>query len=1389
MAMPEQVIPITGLDTVGLIEDVPPVSLPPAAFSDCRNVRFRDGTVSKMGGDIDILPHISVGEQDVFKYIVWWPNPNLAFENLGYYLLIIEQNDNDNAYLIKVDEAGTIDSPLELTTSSENFKGTFEPSDFWQHTFFQGGFALIINSGLEAPHYILDSEENTETANVDNFAALPNWESYAADLATLEGYTDVANLTVTAGVIRSYGDFLVAGNFVERGDTTDSGGTVLTNQVIRSLPNIIRSSDIAAPGDIPQNWNPFATAVNTADEFVVTGDGVVQDFVELQGNMYIYSNSSISVMSRTGNPSTPLSVRPVTAAYGALTTDSVIEFDGRHFVVGSQDIYIFGGHPGSIQSVSDSKVREAFYQRLNTLDIHNLFVLRYRQKDEIWLCYPSQTATGGRADEALIWNYRNNTWTKRDLQGVISGTIGPILGGGLPRAEVGFSTTAPTANAVTSGSEHVNTLASSTDIVMQGTGNAHEFTISVPDTLPQHVATGNPVYKLKFLEDFYTGGDDCPTLRFVAKATEDNDLVLNIQLNLPEHIGINPDNPAFNYDTSEYRTSVTDAIYNHLLSHVHISESDTTHLTLHQALDEDFNTAFLIEFQDSISSDPFATLLEILKLRVITDESDLDEDDRPVDSSLANDNSIDVIGHQIMDSSFPADGEVYSFDFAHIIDDIEDYVFFFKGVQNPFVQGEYATYGDLPSDAEVFTGTTTGMSGTTESGGQRSQSGMSSPDMDGHRRVNVDFSSPTEIFDPWFGSDILDLINSNSIDSTEVALLINAADVINDFNLIAYRIPKESNGNPSHEQGSATVAGEEEASTLTFNIYQAEYNKSTDSWVASDVVIPPVVAILAFNGGGFTEGTDDFGTAQRKAFREIITTAFLESEVFTATESNNVITAVSNHNRAYIIDINLEGGELVNGGTPVLSSFSPDETSVQGTYDFTNGTPTDDQRKVVAPCIRVVHNDPDIEFFSFDTGLIELVRDDGDNTTLTPTDWLQLVDDAIQETVPNQWEYTGVGEWTSTEVTYDESQGDTGVPHPNSDGTYTFPAERRHSNFVISFFSQGSSNTISAPTSTEAEGSYPSIDLGSHYVMNLSSGISYLFYIGAQTLTNIGDYLKEEIERRVPELQVLSSGSTITVEPAVIGENSVFVLESYVNLEDSIDDFRRLLDPDNFEQDDENPQVQLDLPDSVLMPLSDDFPFAAGPSLDQFIATNFDLVRTWSETQVNYSVEFPIFVAGVTFHNGNTDNKILAGDIGFTIPIFSETTSGVTGYESYVERVQVAMSPEFDTESLQSIALWTDGSSLDSFGGELRYNVLQLNLTSTNNPGQLVDLTNPQYINTHYISEDYKMDTRITGRFFNWRLSDEVDMDLDSPNGKLFSQQSDWRLSGLQFKLRPSGRR
>lgn len=579
--MAGQVLPITQLDQTGVILDTPPAALPPNAFSDVRNVRFKDGAVKKMEGEVNIFPNLFDDSNNlidgvaanfdgaVLKYVVWWPNPNLIASNKGYYLVIAEETrlasddtvppvDNtdpthqrDIAYVVTVDGASKVQ------------KGVFEdtPLGNWQHTFFQGGFALIINNGLDVPQYILDENNNTNINNIPTFAELPGWDSYEVNqiylqdtfdpdtdsfifdlgkkvnfaleyieiidydvgtdsyttfiAAGVDGDGDAANsadydaplfstftgdptvgfvtndeyqiyyddttnshivflpnnldhgshedrLTIAirsrdethvrCGVIRSFGDFLVAGNLVER--TLED----LDSPVIRNLNGVIRTSDAAAPGAVPNNWNPFAAGVSTADEFVVADTGVVQDMVEMQGNLYIYANNSISVMRLTGNANVPLSVSPVTDTHGCQTTDAVLEFEGKHIVVGSQDIYLFGGHPGSIQSVADNRVRDFFFKNLNPLNADRMFIIRYNQQDEIWICYPTLDSTTGDCDRALIWNYRNNVWTRRDLRGVISGNVGPIPGGGQPSTAITISGTSGSNGVTNVGAYEVRTV-------------------------------------------------------------------------------------------------------------------------------------------------------------------------------------------------------------------------------------------------------------------------------------------------------------------------------------------------------------------------------------------------------------------------------------------------------------------------------------------------------------------------------------------------------------------------------------------------------------------------------------------------------------------------------------------------------------------------------------------------------------------------------------------------------------------------------------------------------------------------------------------------------------------------------------------------------------------
>ena len=480
--MPTEVLPITDLASLGVIQDTPSFSLPPNAFSDVQNVRFRDGAVRKMTGEELLLEQIPLADRPSdegdIRYVAYWPSPS------GPRYVVVDD------YFIRVWDLAM--DPVELVAHRIHPNGaTPNPERDWQHTLFNGGFHFILNSGAETPYYI------TDDMNSPSVATLPGWASYAVEERvsdfiydgevgdfTIEddrlvdgasirievtprnvsapirttvltingtellpdgtvvglGTTSINGTTltftpaasnggaairitvstapitgVTAGVIRAYGNLLVAGNLRENGPGS------------RTLTGTIRTSDVAGPGEIPRNWNPFRLGVNTADEFTLASTGTIQDLVELQGNLYVYTDRSIHAIQQTGSPVIPFQITPVTENYGADNTGAVLEVDGKHIVVGSSDVYVFSGHPGSIQSISDQRVRHRDFFN----DGREVRIIRFSRYDELWfwspngmMVDPNDSSRMIRDPDMFIWNYRDNTWTIREQTTPTAGNMG-----------------------------------------------------------------------------------------------------------------------------------------------------------------------------------------------------------------------------------------------------------------------------------------------------------------------------------------------------------------------------------------------------------------------------------------------------------------------------------------------------------------------------------------------------------------------------------------------------------------------------------------------------------------------------------------------------------------------------------------------------------------------------------------------------------------------------------------------------------------------------------------------------------------------------------------------------------------------------------------------------
>ena len=378
----DAILPIQGFDTGGVVIDSDPFSLGQKEWSNVRNVRFHNRAVSKISGEMMMR---TLGNTDPVA-LTYWRQPN----NLRY----VYQTSNGRTYLNNATGTDT-----EIT---KNITGaSAEPlaaNAVYTGGLFNGGATYIVNDGTNIPQYI-----NAIGSGIaaQELVDIPGW---AFDSALFT--------SVTAGVLRPYRNVLVAGNL------TFNAATGIT-----FAPGTIRVSNLAARGQMP-TWDPQLAAATTADEFELATNDPVLEMIPFQNSLLIYCQNSVHSIRLTGNSTLPVSATQELEGRGILASKCAIEFYGRHFVVGNDDIYLYGGG-ASVNSIIDGKLRDYFFDNLNADAKDNTFVVENRLEDEIWVCYPKGTSTN--CNEALIYNYTHGTWTIRDLPNIRDAAFGATI--------------------------------------------------------------------------------------------------------------------------------------------------------------------------------------------------------------------------------------------------------------------------------------------------------------------------------------------------------------------------------------------------------------------------------------------------------------------------------------------------------------------------------------------------------------------------------------------------------------------------------------------------------------------------------------------------------------------------------------------------------------------------------------------------------------------------------------------------------------------------------------------------------------------------------------------------------------------------------------------------
>lgn len=195
-------------------------------------------------------------------------------------------------------------------------------------------------------------------------------------------------------VIRAFKNFVFALNMEESG--------------IR-LPHKYRWSDAAAPGTLPTEWTATDTNDAGSGNLSETQDFIV-DGLPLKDVFIIYKQNSTYAIQYIGGRYI-FKDELLFGSFGALAEGCVVEFDGQHAVLTTNDFIVHNGN--SHKSVMDDIWRKFLFSQINSEFIDTCYLFHKQNDSEIWICYPQGASEF--PNYAIVWNYRENVFYNRKI--------------------------------------------------------------------------------------------------------------------------------------------------------------------------------------------------------------------------------------------------------------------------------------------------------------------------------------------------------------------------------------------------------------------------------------------------------------------------------------------------------------------------------------------------------------------------------------------------------------------------------------------------------------------------------------------------------------------------------------------------------------------------------------------------------------------------------------------------------------------------------------------------------------------------------------------------------------------------------------------------------------
>lgn len=285
----------------------------------------------------------------------------------------------DNSCQVYAKNDGSIHKLVGSTVTAFDAGITNNGNGYYQSV--QVGSHLILNNGIDAPF--------TAAPGDASLSSLANWDA-----------------TWRCEVIKPYNSFLVAIGMQK--------GAV-------EYPMMVKWSDAIEPNSTIADWNEV-DITTLAGENTLSGGGRILDIEQLGDQMMIYTADSVTSMQYVGGQYV-FNWRNVFNGSGIAAQGCVTEFDGQHFCVDLDDIYVHNGT--TKQSVGNKRIVKAL--SIECGDMSAIKLHKNASNNEIWVLY--KTKSSDQLNKAWVWNWVDDVWTNIELPNVTNVFQAPRIEG------------------------------------------------------------------------------------------------------------------------------------------------------------------------------------------------------------------------------------------------------------------------------------------------------------------------------------------------------------------------------------------------------------------------------------------------------------------------------------------------------------------------------------------------------------------------------------------------------------------------------------------------------------------------------------------------------------------------------------------------------------------------------------------------------------------------------------------------------------------------------------------------------------------------------------------------------------------------------------------------